>query len=112
MTQADLPATLVRAAVEVLSAADPRDKVALTGRFSAAWRAGAIAEIGEAAPATRPARPARPPLVAPRDLRRRRIGRSREGRVVLFPSYFYHRTIPFESDEQRISIAFDLMPHK
>ncbi len=34
----------------------------------------------------------------------------REGRVVLFPSYFYHRTIPFESDEQRISIAFDLMP--
>ena len=83
MTQADLPATLVRAAVEVLSAADPRDKVALTGRFSAAWRAGAIAEIGEAAPPARPARPARPPLVAPRDLPRRRIGPSREGRVVL-----------------------------
>lgn len=34
----------------------------------------------------------------------------REGRVVLFPSYFYHRTIPFESDQQRISIAFDLIP--
>ena len=34
----------------------------------------------------------------------------REGRVVLFPSYFYHRTIPFESEEQRISIAFDLIP--
>ncbi|MDA7948743.1 MAG: putative 2OG-Fe(II) oxygenase [Hyphomicrobiaceae bacterium] len=34
----------------------------------------------------------------------------REGRVVLFPSYFYHRTIPFASDEQRISIAFDLIP--
>ena len=34
----------------------------------------------------------------------------KEGRVVLFPSYFYHRTIPFESDEQRISIAFDLVP--
>ncbi len=30
--------------------------------------------------------------------------------MVLFPSYFYHRTIPFESDEQRISIDFDVMP--
>jgi uncharacterized protein (TIGR02466 family) len=30
-----------------------------------------------------------------------------EGRLVLFPSYFYHRTVPCESDELRISIAFD-----
>ncbi len=36
----------------------------------------------------------------------------REGMVVLFPSYFYHRTIPFEADQQRISIAFDLIPVK
>jgi len=33
-----------------------------------------------------------------------------EGRLYLFPSYFYHRTIPFESDEKRVSLAFDLMP--
>ena len=33
-----------------------------------------------------------------------------EGMVVLFPSYFYHRTEPFESQEKRISIAFDLLP--
>lgn len=33
-----------------------------------------------------------------------------EGLMVLFPSYFYHRTIPFEADRQRISIAFDTMP--
>lgn len=32
------------------------------------------------------------------------------GRLLLFPSYFYHRTIPFESDQRRISIAFDLRP--
>jgi len=32
------------------------------------------------------------------------------GLMVLFPSYFYHRTIPFETNERRISIAFDLMP--
>ena len=33
-----------------------------------------------------------------------------EGHLYLFPSYFYHRTIPFESDEKRVSLAFDLMP--
>jgi len=30
-----------------------------------------------------------------------------EGRMVLFPSWFWHRTIPFESATNRISIAFD-----
>jgi len=30
-----------------------------------------------------------------------------EGRMVLFPSWFWHRTIPFESSTNRISIAFD-----
>jgi tetratricopeptide (TPR) repeat protein len=30
-----------------------------------------------------------------------------EGMMVLFPSYFYHRTIPFEGAENRITIAFD-----
>jgi tetratricopeptide (TPR) repeat protein len=34
----------------------------------------------------------------------------REGMMVLFPSYFYHRTVPFEAPEVRISIAFDAMP--
>ncbi len=33
-----------------------------------------------------------------------------EGMVVLFPSYFYHRTKPFESEDKRISIAFDIVP--
>lgn len=33
-----------------------------------------------------------------------------EGLMLLFPSYFYHRTIPFESDEPRISVAFDVIP--
>jgi len=31
----------------------------------------------------------------------------REGRLLLFPSYFYHRTAPFSASEPRISIAFD-----
>ena len=36
--------------------------------------------------------------------------RPEEGGLVLFPSYFYHQTIPFESSEQRICIAFDAVP--
>ena len=35
--------------------------------------------------------------------------RPEPGAVVLFPSYLYHRTIPFRSDQQRISIAFDVL---
>jgi tetratricopeptide (TPR) repeat protein len=31
-----------------------------------------------------------------------------EGLMLLFPSYFYHRTIPFDFQETRISIAFDI----
>ena len=32
------------------------------------------------------------------------------GLIVLFPSYVYHRTVPFAADQMRISIAFDAMP--
>jgi hypothetical protein len=32
------------------------------------------------------------------------------GDIVLFPSSLYHRTIPFNSDEERVCIAFDLKP--
>ena len=33
-----------------------------------------------------------------------------EGLMLLFPSYFYHRTVPFESAGKRISISFDVRP--
>jgi len=33
------------------------------------------------------------------------------GDIVLFPSSLHHRTIPFSSDTDRISIAFDLVPN-
>ncbi len=33
-----------------------------------------------------------------------------EGLMVLFPAYFYHRTVPFDADGTRISIAFDILP--
>lgn len=33
-----------------------------------------------------------------------------EGLFVIFPSWFWHETIPFQSDQPRISIAFDIIP--
>lgn len=33
-----------------------------------------------------------------------------EGEFFLFPSYFYHRTIPFDSRQRRICLAFDVIP--
>ncbi len=35
-----------------------------------------------------------------------------EGLLLMFPSYFYHRTLPFRSDQQRISISFDVVPSR
>lgn len=32
------------------------------------------------------------------------------GLLLLFPSYTWHRTLPFESGTDRISIAFDVKP--
>lgn len=39
-----------------------------------------------------------------------RAFRPEAGLMILFPSYFYHRTIPFRDPGTRVSIAFDLMP--
>jgi tetratricopeptide (TPR) repeat protein len=36
----------------------------------------------------------------------------RAGRMLLFPSYVYHHTIPFHDSENRISFAFDVVPLK
>jgi uncharacterized protein (TIGR02466 family) len=36
----------------------------------------------------------------------------RAGRVVIFPAWFYHRTRPFSAGGTRVSIAFDVMPHR
>ena len=36
--------------------------------------------------------------------------RPEEGLMVLFPSFFFHRTIPFKAEVDRICIAFDIQP--
>ncbi len=44
------------------------------------------------------------------DLTPRRIERPRAGRLVLFPSYFWHGTVPFDSQSPRLTMAFDAVP--
>ena len=39
-----------------------------------------------------------------------RLFRPEPGLMLLFPSDVYHRTIPFDGDGTRISIAFDVLP--
>ena len=40
----------------------------------------------------------------------RRYIQPREGSLVLFPSYFFHGTVPFRSTTNRTAIAFDAVP--
>lgn len=40
----------------------------------------------------------------------RRIERPQVGRLVIFPSYLWHGTLPFESAEPRLTVAFDAVP--
>ena len=32
------------------------------------------------------------------------------GKLVLFPSYIFHQTVPFTSEQPRVSVAFDAIP--
>ncbi len=44
------------------------------------------------------------------ELEPRRVIRPRAGMLVLFPSYFWHGTLPFESTAQQLTVAFDATP--
>ena len=44
---------------------------------------------------------ARPPI--------RRI-QPEEGKLIAFPSYFWHRTLPFDDDHERLCISFNVVP--
>ncbi|MGO8914409.1 MAG: ferritin-like domain-containing protein [Stellaceae bacterium] len=67
----------------MLRQAAPEDKVALSLATAAAWRSGALGEIGNALPPDRPARPARPALLAPRAMPKRRSGGAPASRIAL-----------------------------
>ena len=73
---------LAGGAVGVLSAADPRRKVALTRAIAARWRQGEMT-AGVAVPPARPTRPTRPLLEPPRAMKRRRNLGAPAGRIAL-----------------------------
>ncbi|HEY9081113.1 ferritin-like domain-containing protein [Magnetovibrio sp.] len=66
--------TLTEAALAVLNAAAPADKVRLTYDFAQMWRDGDIAAVGDTQPPERPARPAKPELCSPGDMPKRSAG--------------------------------------
>ncbi len=44
------------------------------------------------------------------DLPPRRVVTPAPGKLVLFPSYFWHNTLPFRSAAPRLTVAFDVLP--
>jgi tetratricopeptide (TPR) repeat protein len=53
-----------------------------------------------------------PPAELGLNLAPRRIVRPEPGRLVLFPSYLWHGTLPFPGDGTRLTAAFDIVPAK
>lgn len=51
-----------------------------------------------------------PGISTPRPLGFDHVVDPQAGHVVLFPSYFWHATIPFEGHEGRLTMAFDAVP--
>jgi uncharacterized protein (TIGR02466 family) len=51
-----------------------------------------------------------PPYVTQPPLPADHYVRPKPGRLVLFPSYMWHGTVPFTTDEARMTIAFDAVP--
>lgn len=51
-----------------------------------------------------------PPFPTVPELGAERFIRPKPGRLVLFPSYMWHGTVPFHTEERRTTIAFDLIP--
>lgn len=94
--------SLAQAARRVLTCPEPREKVRLAKACAEAWDAGMINEIGARGAPESPARPAKPRLLRPREMPRRRAGKSRAERIALFHALAH---IEFNA----IDLAFDLI---
>jgi tetratricopeptide (TPR) repeat protein len=55
---------------------------------------------------------AEPGLVTTPPLPAQYTVRPQPGMLVLFPSYFWHGTVPFKSDQPRLTVAFDAVPER
>lgn len=51
-----------------------------------------------------------PPEELGLELSPRRTIRPESGRLALFPSYFWHGTVPFHDEQPRLTMAFDMLP--
>jgi hypothetical protein len=51
-----------------------------------------------------------PGILTPPSLRAELSVRPEVGLLVLFPSYFWHGTLPFHSEQPRLTVAFDAVP--
>jgi hypothetical protein len=51
-----------------------------------------------------------PPLDLGLQIAPSRIEQPKVGRLIIFPSYFWHGTVPFEGDQPRLTVAFDALP--
>lgn len=75
--------SLANAAAQILSTADPVEKVRLSELAAEAWQRGDLPPGSVSDLPDRPARPAQPPLRRPSEVPRRRINTANRGRVAL-----------------------------
>jgi uncharacterized protein (TIGR02466 family) len=55
---------------------------------------------------------AQPSIITTPTLDAEYVVRPEVGMLVLFPSYFWHGTVPFSSDQARLTVAFDAVPDR
>ncbi|GLQ93123.1 putative 2OG-Fe(II) oxygenase [Dyella acidisoli] len=53
-----------------------------------------------------------PSIVTTPPLHTQHVVRPEAGKLVLFPSYFWHGTVPFHSEQTRLTVAFDVVPEE
>jgi len=53
----------------------------------------------------------KPDVVIPAEIEPDRVVDVEEGKLVLFPSFFWHGTYPFQAEKERLTIAFDIIPN-
>jgi uncharacterized protein (TIGR02466 family) len=51
-----------------------------------------------------------PGIVTTPALRAEHVVRPQVGMLVLFPSWLWHRTVPFSGEQTRLAVAFDVVP--
>lgn len=102
--QAELPPTIVEAALRVLNEPDPDLKASLTEAYASAWRSGAITSVAPAGGWDVPSRPARPDnrvrLVKPWEMPAAGRGGSRTNRIAML-----HALVHIES--WAVDLAWD-----